>query len=79
MANTAPKKIKAIQVKDIRWVHYIDNNHCEWLTTSKPDRSVYFLYKKVPDGYELVMKAATPAGFNDIVFPPEKPVKKQKR
>lgn len=77
MASPSKKTLKQIPAKDIRWVHYIDNDHCEWLATSKPDRSVYFLYKQFPNGYELVTKAATPAGFSDIVFPPEKPRKKK--
>lgn len=75
MTSPSKKILKSIPAKDIRWVHYIDNNHCEWLATSRPDRSVYFLYKQLPDGYELVVKSATPAGFSDIVFPPEKEAK----
>lgn len=75
MALPSKKNLKTIPAKDIRWAHYIDNNHCEWLATSKSDRSVYFLYKKLSSGYELVAKAATPAGFSDIVFPSEKEAK----
>lgn len=79
MAASTPKKLKAVPAKDIRWVSYIDNDHCEWLVTSKPDRSVYFLYRRTSDGYELMKKAATPADFDSVVYPPEKPTKKQKR
>lgn len=69
MASPSKKILKTIPAKDIRWVRYIDNNHCEWLTTSKPDRSVYFLYKQIPEGYELVSKAETPVDFNGIMSP----------
>lgn len=79
MAASMPKKLKTVPAKDIRWVSYIDNGRCEWLVTSKPDRSVYFLYRCTPEGYELMKKAPTPADFDSVVYPPEKPAKKAKR
>ena len=78
MATTPSKIIKTLPAKDPHLVRYIDDNHYEWLVTSKPDRSAYFLYKLVPGRYELVTKATTPAKFSDMVFLPEKPAKSKR-
>lgn len=69
----APAKVKQIPAKEICWVHCTDNNDCEWLITSKPDRSLYYLYRQTADGYDLVAKNTTPVSFDEIVYPPEVP------
>lgn len=81
MARTKESSIvPKLPAKDISWVHCTDNNGCEWVITSRPDRSLYFLYKFVPGGYELTMKGQSPMDFYDVVYPPEpEPTPKKKR
>lgn len=72
-----PKKVIAkLPAKDISWVHCTDREDCEWVITSNPDRSLYYLYRFVPGGYELMTKGKSPMDFYDLVYPPEKAVKK---
>lgn len=77
--KTESKLIAKLPAKDIPWVHCTDRNNCEWLISSKPDRSCYFLYRFVPGGYELVDKGQSPMDFYDIVYPPEPEPKRTRK
>lgn len=74
----AAKPIKALPKKDIVWVHTTLSDGREFYETSSQDRTAYFLYQKVPDGYCLVAKGKTPMAFRSLMEP-ETPSQQKKR
>lgn len=88
--TSSPEKIlKSLPAKEICWVRQTAQNSTNFYTTSKQDRSMYFLYQETPDGFLLVQKATTPVNFSEWISnweaelnpepQPEKPKRARKK
>lgn len=78
--KSEPNKVIAkLPAKDIAWVHCTNEEGCEWVITSNPDRSLYYLYRFVPGGYALEFKGKSPMDFYDFVYPPEPEPKRTRK
>ena len=75
------KILVKLPAKEISWVKSISQTGKIFYTTSNPERTQYYLYEKVENGFQRIAKAATPVNFNQIVYPPEEPqvMKKPKK
>lgn len=75
------KILVKLPAKEISWVKSTSQTGKIFYTTSNPERTQYYLYEKVENGFQRIAKAATPVNFNQIVYPPEEPqvMKKPKK
>ena len=60
-----------LPTKEILWVKSTSQNGEIFYTTSNPERTQYYLYKKVENGFLRIAKDTTPANFNQLVDQPE--------
>ena len=73
-AKSKQEKILAkLPAKEISWVKSISQNGKIFCTTSNPERTQYYLYEKVENGFLRIAKDSSPVNFNQIVDPPEEP------
>lgn len=74
------KILAKLPTREISWVRSVSMSGEIFYTTSNPERTQYFLYKKIENGFQRIAKDATPVNFNSMIDPAEeqKP-KKAKR
>ena len=65
------KILVKLPAKEISWVKSTSQTGKIFYTTSNPERTQYYLYEKVENGFRRIAKDATPVNFNQIVDPPE--------
>ena len=65
------KILVKLPAKEISWVKSTSQNGKIFYTTSNPERTQYYLYEKVENGFRRIAKDATPVNVNKIVDPPE--------
>ena len=75
------KILVKLPAKEIAWVKSTSQTGKIFYTTSNPERTQYYLYEKVENGFLRIAKDATPVNFNQMVEPPEEPqaIKKPKK
>ena len=74
------KILAKLPAREISWVRSVSMSGEIFYTTSNPERTQYFLYKKIENGFQRIAKDATLVNFNSMIDPVEeqKP-KKAKR
>ena len=65
------KILAKLPAREISWVRSVSMSGEIFYTTSNPERTQYFLYKKIENGFQRIAKDATPVNFNQIVYPTE--------
>lgn len=67
------KILAKLPAKEISWVKSVSMSGEIFCTTSNPERTQYFLYKKTENGFKRIAKDATPVKFNSIIDLVEEP------
>ena len=67
------KILVKLPAKEISWVKSTSQTGKILYTTSNPERTQYYLYEKVENGFLRIAKDSSPVNFNQIVDPPEEP------
>ena len=67
------KILAKLPAKEISWVKSTSQNGKIFYTTSNPERTQYYLYEKVENGFLRIAKDSSPVIFKQIVDPPEEP------
>ena len=65
------KILAKLPAREISWVRSVSMSGEIFYTTSNPERTQYFLYKKMEDGFQRIAKDTTPVNFNSIIDPAE--------
>ena len=65
------KILAKLPAKEISWVKSTSQTGKIFYTTSNPERTQYYLYEKVENGFLRIAKDSSPVNFNQIVDPPE--------
>lgn len=76
MTNAVIKKIPS---KERCWTTYVEDGRPVYKVTSTQDRSMYYLYKITPCGYEKVSKSERPNEFDAVVYPQLREVKSKSK
>lgn len=61
-------KPKALPAKEIRWVSGVVDGVERYVITSNPERTKYYLWEKVDDGFIKIATSKTPIEFEKIMF-----------
>ena len=67
------KILVKLPAKEISWVKSTSQTGKIFYTTSNPERTQYYLYEKVENGFLRIAKAPSPMNFNQVVDPTEEP------
>lgn len=84
MPSKQEKIFAKLPVREISWAKSTSQTGEIFYTTSNPERTQYYLYEKVEDGFKRIAKDITPAKFDALIYPAEekkiakKPRKTQK-
>ena len=65
------KILAKLPAKEISWVKSTSQTGKIFYTTSNPERTQYYLYEKVENGFMRIAKDSSPVNFNQMVDPPE--------
>lgn len=71
------KILAKLPAREISWVRSVSMSGEIFYTTSNPERTQYFLYKKIENGFQRIAKDATPVNFNSMIDSVEEETKKK--
>lgn len=72
------KTLAKLPAKETSWVRMTNSNGDVFIVTATPERTIYFLYQVVEDGFKRIAKSTNPRELDTIVYPPEAPRKTSK-